>query len=61
MGNTIKLQNTGKRRNHLVSERNYHTTNFFTENALTIEMRKPRILINKPVYLGHQYYIWVEV
>ena len=51
----IKLQNTGKRRNHLVSERNYHTTKFFTENSLTIEMRKTLILINKPVYFGYQY------
>ena len=51
----IKLQNTGKRKNHLVSERNYHTTKFFTENSLTIEMRKTLILINKPVYFGYQY------
>ena len=53
----IKLENTGKRRNYLVSERNYHTKKFFTENSLTIEIRKTRILINKPVYLGYQYQI----
>ena len=43
---------TPKRRNYLVSEPNYHTANFFTENLLAIEMRKTQILMNKPVYLG---------
>ena len=28
----IKLVTTERRRNYLVSEPNYHTTNFFTEN-----------------------------
>ena len=36
----IKLVATEKRRNYLVSEPNFHTTNFFTENLLTIEIRK---------------------
>ena len=48
----IKLVTTKRRRNHLVSEQNYHTTNLFTENLLAIEMRKTQILINKPVYLS---------
>ena len=48
----IKLVITERRRNYLVSEPNYHTTKFFTENLLAIEMRKTRILMNKPVYLG---------
>ena len=48
----IKPVTTKKRRNHLVSEPNYYTTKFFKENVSTIEMRKTRILINKPVYLG---------
>ena len=34
-----------------MSRPNYHTTDFFTEFSLAIEMRKPQILINKPVYL----------
>ena len=34
----IKLVKTERRRNYLVSEPNYHTTNFFTENLLAIEM-----------------------
>ena len=48
----IKLVKTEKRRNYLVSERNYHTTKFSPENVLAIEMRKTQILMNKPVYLG---------
>ena len=35
-----------------MSEPYYHTTKFFTENLLAIEIRKTQILINKPVYLG---------
>ena len=42
------------RRNYLVSEPNYHTTKFFTENLLATETKKKKteILMNKPVYLG---------
>ena len=36
----IKLVTTGRRRNYLVSEPNYHTTKFFTEHLLAIEMKK---------------------
>ena len=38
----IKLVTTERRRNFLVSEPNYHTKNFFTENVLAIEMKKNR-------------------
>ena len=48
----IKLVTTDERRNKLVSEPNYHTTKYFSENLLAIEMRKTKILMNKPVYLG---------
>ena len=48
----IKLIPTEIKRNYLVSELNYHTTKFFTENLLAIEMRKIQILMNKPLYLG---------
>ena len=47
----IKLVTTESRKNYLVSEPNYHTTKFFTENLLAIEMKKTQILKNKPVYL----------
>ena len=36
----IKLITTERRRDYLVSEANYHTTKFFTENLLAIEMEK---------------------
>ena len=47
----LKLVTTERRRNYLVSEPNYHTTKFFTENLLAIEIRKTQILMNKPVNL----------
>ena len=48
----IKFVKTERRRNYLVSEPNYHTTQVFTENLLAIAMRKIQILMKKPVYLG---------
>ena len=46
-----------RRRHYLVSERDYHTTKFFTELLLAIDMKKTTkktgILLNKPVYLGY--------
>ena len=48
----IKLVTTGKRRNYLVSEPDYHTTKFFSEHQLVIEIQNPEILMNKPAYLG---------
>ena len=47
----IKLV-TNERRNKLVSEPNYHTSKQFPENLLAIEMKKTKVKINKPVYLG---------
>ena len=46
----IKLATTERRRNYLVSEPNYHTTKFFTEHLLAIEMEKTETFMNKPVY-----------
>ena len=48
----IKLVTTDKRRNQLVSEPDYHTTKWFSENLLAIEMKKIKVKMNKPVYLG---------
>ena len=48
----IKLVAMEMRRNYLVSEPNYPSAKFFTENLLAIEGRKTQILMNKPVYLG---------
>ena len=48
----IKFVTTNKRRNQLVSEPNYHTTKYFSEDLLAIEMKKIKVKMNKPVYLG---------
>ena len=48
----IKLVTTGEKRIILVSEPNYHTTKHFSENLLAIEMKKTKVKMNKPVYLG---------
>ena len=47
----IKLVITERRRNSLVSEPNFNTTNF-SQKLLAIEMEKTEILMNKLVYLG---------
>ena len=36
----IKLVTTDNRRNQLASEPNYHTTKYFSENLMAIEMKK---------------------
>ena len=48
----IELVTIERKRNYLVSEPNYYTTKFFTENLLAIKMKKTEILMDKPVYLG---------
>ena len=48
----IKLVTTDKRRNQLVSEPNYHAIKCFSENLLVIEMKKTKVKMNKPTYLG---------
>ena len=44
----VKLVITDKRRNQLVSGPNYHTPKRF----LAIKMKKTKVKMNKPVYLG---------
>ena len=48
----IKLVTTEEKRSKLVSEPNYHTTKHFSKNLLAIEMKKTKVKMNKPVYLG---------
>ena len=48
----IKLVTTDKIRNQLVSEPNYHTAKYFSEDLLAIETKKIKVKMNKPVYLG---------
>ena len=48
----IELVTTEEQRSKLVSEPNYHTTKHVTENLLVIEMKKTKVKMNKPLYLG---------
>ena len=48
----IKLVTTDKRRSKLVSEPNYHTINYNSEDSSIIEMNKTKVKMNKPIYLG---------
>ena len=48
----IKLATTDKKINNLVSEPNYHAAKRFSKNLLAIVMRKTKIKMNKPTYLG---------
>ena len=48
----IKLVKTDKKRNKLVSEPNYHTMKLIDNNLAIIEMRKVKLKMNKPIYLG---------
>ena len=48
----IKLVNDDTKRNKLVSEAYYHTTKWFSENLLAIEMKKTSVKMNTPIYLG---------
>ena len=45
----IILVTTDKRRNQLVSEPNSHTTKYFSENLLAMEMKKTKVKMNKSV------------
>ena len=48
----IKLVTTDKKRSKLVSEPNYHIINLISEDLSIIEMKKTKVKMNKPIYLG---------
>ena len=48
----IKLVTTNARRRQLVSQPNYHTCKRFSENLIAIKLRKTKVYMNKPVYIG---------
>ena len=48
----IKIVTTDKKRNKLVSEPNYHTMNYISEDLSIIEMKRTKVKMNKPIYLG---------
>ena len=48
----IKLVTTDKWRKRLVSEPNYHSHKNFSDHLMAIEMKKIRVKMTKPLYLG---------
>ena len=48
----IKLVTSNKRRKRLVSEPNYHSHKKSSDNLMAIEMKKTRVKMTKPLYLG---------
>ena len=48
----IKLVKTDHKRNKLVSEPNYHTMKLISGNLSIVEMKKVKVKMNKPIYLG---------
>ena len=48
----IKLVTTEKKRSKLVSEPNFHAMNLISEDLSITEMKKTKIKMNKPIYLG---------
>ena len=48
----IKLVTTDKKRSKLVLEPNYHTINLISEDLSIIEMKKTKVKMSKPIYLG---------
>ena len=48
----IKLVTTDEKRSKLVSEPNYHTINLISEDLSITEMKKTKVKMSKPIYLG---------
>ena len=48
----IRLVTTNARRKQLVSQPNYHTCKRFSEHLMAIELRKTKVYMNKPIYIG---------
>ena len=51
----IKLVTTDKRSNQLASEPKYHTTKYFSENLMAVEMEKTKVKMNKLSNSACQY------
>ena len=48
----IKFVTANKKISYLVSEPNYHSTKWLSENLVAIEMKKTKVKLNNLVYLG---------
>ena len=65
----IKLVTSDKRRKRLVSKASYHSHKNFSEHLMAIEMKKTRVKMIKPLYLGmsildisktYMYELWYD-
>ena len=48
----IKIVKTDKKRSKLISDPNYHTINYMSEDLSIIEMKRTKVKMSKPIYLG---------
>ena len=48
----VKLVNTGEQFKKLTAKPNYESRKIFNENLVSVHMKKTRLTMNKPVYLG---------
>ena len=48
----IKVVTTDIQRNKLVSQHNFYSSKWFSKNLLAIEMKKVKVKMTKPIYLG---------
>ena len=48
----MKIVTTEKQRNKFVSNPNYHSTKYISENLIVMEMKLTEVKINKPIYLS---------
>ena len=48
----IKIVTTYRQGKKFASEPNYHTTKYISEDLLIMEMKKVKVKMNKPIYLG---------
>ena len=48
----IKLVTTNAKRKLVVSQSNYRTCKCFSEDLMAIELKKTRVYMNKPIYVG---------
>ena len=48
----VKLATNENREIYLVSKPNYHMTKWFSKNLLAIQIKKTKVLMNKPVCLS---------
>ena len=50
----IKIVTMDKPRSTLASEPNYHSTKYILKDVLIMEMKKTKVKMNKPIYVGQE-------